>query len=317
MVSKNKDNIFYVYEWYNLDSGEVFYVGKGKGYRYKDKISRNKFFRNYENKYNCNVRKIKENLTEKEAFELEIEKIKEYKSIEQCRCNLTMGGEGTTFEKGSWNDYFQKLRFLHDVVYEMDDMIEEKEYRVENLKNKSLEELKELYQKYLHYKDDVAMDEHLNLIKDIDGFELFQQDKELRILIDLIKNNIINKNNEFKRILKCQTATDYLLCDVNIDKFLELFLKDSILYIKLIEVLYINLLALRKYTDDIFYKFGIQVRSFIFYNSYILVKFKAPYNKKINKVKININDLLYGLIIWKDSPVFQVILKEILNSPIL
>lgn len=27
---------FYVYEWYNIDTNEVFYVGKGCGNRYKE-----------------------------------------------------------------------------------------------------------------------------------------------------------------------------------------------------------------------------------------------------------------------------------------
>ena len=29
-------NEYYVYEWFIVDTNEVFYVGKGKGNRYKD-----------------------------------------------------------------------------------------------------------------------------------------------------------------------------------------------------------------------------------------------------------------------------------------
>ena len=32
---------FYVYEWYNIDTNEVFYVGKGCGNRYKTTSRRN------------------------------------------------------------------------------------------------------------------------------------------------------------------------------------------------------------------------------------------------------------------------------------
>lgn len=28
------ENNFYVYEWYNIDTQEIFYVGKGSGKRY-------------------------------------------------------------------------------------------------------------------------------------------------------------------------------------------------------------------------------------------------------------------------------------------
>lgn len=34
--------MYYVYEWYNVDTGEILYVGKGKGYRYKVTHGRNK-----------------------------------------------------------------------------------------------------------------------------------------------------------------------------------------------------------------------------------------------------------------------------------
>ena len=34
--------MYYVYEWYNVDTGEILYVGKGTGNRYKVKHGRNK-----------------------------------------------------------------------------------------------------------------------------------------------------------------------------------------------------------------------------------------------------------------------------------
>lgn len=87
-------NDYYVYEWYNADTKEVFYVGKGKGYRYKNVKSRNKYFDNYYNKHNCNVRKVFENMTEQEAYNKEIELISEYRAIDMCKCNLDSGGLG-------------------------------------------------------------------------------------------------------------------------------------------------------------------------------------------------------------------------------
>lgn len=91
-------NKFYIYEWYNIDTNYVFYVGKGCNDRYKKVCtdSRNKYFLNYYNKYNCDVRKIYENLSEKNAFELEIKTISKYKEIDQAKCNITNGGEGVS-----------------------------------------------------------------------------------------------------------------------------------------------------------------------------------------------------------------------------
>lgn len=86
-------NDYYIYEWFNIDNHEVFYVGKGRKNRYKTISGRNPYFINYYNKYNCNVRIIFSDLTEDEAFNLEIETIKKYKEEGFCKCNLTDGGE--------------------------------------------------------------------------------------------------------------------------------------------------------------------------------------------------------------------------------
>lgn len=113
---KEDNKVFYVYEWFNKNTGEVFYVGKGKGSRWKTIKNRNKYFVNYYNKHNCEVRKIKASLTEEESFKLEIEKISYYKDIGQCKCNLTMGGEGVSLEVESEDWYRQKFCF-YDKIY--------------------------------------------------------------------------------------------------------------------------------------------------------------------------------------------------------
>lgn len=85
--------MYYVYEWFNTETDEVFYVGKGKGNRYKNVKQRSDYFKNYHSKYNCDVRIIKNKLTEENAFELEIEKINHYRNINQAQCNFADGGE--------------------------------------------------------------------------------------------------------------------------------------------------------------------------------------------------------------------------------
>ena len=87
------DNNYYVYEWYNINTGEVFYVGKGKNNRYKNISHRNKFFLDMYNTHDCDVRKVYENLDEKTAFEKEKELIFYYRNNTQYRLtNMTDGG---------------------------------------------------------------------------------------------------------------------------------------------------------------------------------------------------------------------------------
>ncbi|HLO11560.1 MAG TPA: hypothetical protein VK190_04825 [Pseudoneobacillus sp.] len=86
-------NKFYVYEWFIVDTLEVFYVGKGKGNRMFCK-HRNKYFNNIINKYSCDVRFYKRDLTEQEAFDLEKSRIIELKVIGQAKANLAPGGIG-------------------------------------------------------------------------------------------------------------------------------------------------------------------------------------------------------------------------------
>lgn len=78
MIQTNT-NKYYVYAHINKDNGEIFYIGKGTGDRCKSK-TRNFIWKKYV-KVNKNWEPIiiKSNLTEDEAFDLELEKINEYK----------------------------------------------------------------------------------------------------------------------------------------------------------------------------------------------------------------------------------------------
>lgn len=86
-------NHYYVYEWFFKDTMNVFYVGKGKERRYKERKDRNDKFKKYVSKFDCDSRIIKNNLSEHDAFALEVKLIKHYKELGQCECNLTDGGE--------------------------------------------------------------------------------------------------------------------------------------------------------------------------------------------------------------------------------
>lgn len=106
------NNIYYVYEWYNIDTNIVFYVGKGKDNRaYSDK-NRNKFFLDYKKSNKVAVRFVKTNLSEEDAWKLEEELISYYWSINQCFTNFHPGGKSLCWNKGKKFDeeYANKRR---------------------------------------------------------------------------------------------------------------------------------------------------------------------------------------------------------------
>ena len=124
---QDNERVYYVYIWYIVDTGEVFYVGKGKNGRYRHLYNRNKYFKDMYSSHNCDVRKIYENLTEAEAFEKEKETIKWYRENTNFRLtNQTDGGDGTSgwqpseefkakqskIHKEQWQDEAFRFRML-------------------------------------------------------------------------------------------------------------------------------------------------------------------------------------------------------------
>lgn len=84
---------YYVYAWFIKETNEVFYIGKGTGKRYKTRKRENPLFMRIINKYDCDVKILKNNMTEKEAFSYEIEMIAYYRSISTKMANFLDGGE--------------------------------------------------------------------------------------------------------------------------------------------------------------------------------------------------------------------------------
>ena len=62
---------FYVYEWYIKETGEVFYVGKGRGDRYKEYHERAYEAEKIRERFETDVRFVAKDLTEEQALELE------------------------------------------------------------------------------------------------------------------------------------------------------------------------------------------------------------------------------------------------------
>lgn len=62
---------YYVYGWFNLDWKVYFYIGRGKGDRYKSLAGRSKVFRTIVDRWNCEPLILKDGLTLEESEFLE------------------------------------------------------------------------------------------------------------------------------------------------------------------------------------------------------------------------------------------------------
>lgn len=98
---------YYVYEWFIVDTLEVFYVGKGTGNRRFELHNRNEYFNNVYNKHRCAVRIVKQGLTNEQACCEEIERIAIMKVKGWAKCNLNSGGTG--FSEGSLNPIHKRI----------------------------------------------------------------------------------------------------------------------------------------------------------------------------------------------------------------
>lgn len=86
-----------IYQHRRNDTGEVFYVGLGSIKRPYTKKSRNKYWHNIVNKCGYTIEVLIINLSKDEVIKLEVGLI-EYYGIDNL-CNMTTGGECTTFTK--------------------------------------------------------------------------------------------------------------------------------------------------------------------------------------------------------------------------
>lgn len=97
----NNENIFYVYLHRRKTDKKVFYVGKGKHKRAFDVKKRNEYWlRTYE-KHGLIVDIAFDNLSEQEAFQVEMDTILEFRYFDHPLTNMTDGGEGCSGQKQS------------------------------------------------------------------------------------------------------------------------------------------------------------------------------------------------------------------------
>lgn len=105
--------MYYVYEWYVIETGYIFYVGKGTGNRYKVK-KRNRQFNDMIANTNCDSRIIEYFDNEQNAYIFEAQRIKELKEQGQCSCNINSGGAGGSGDY--WTDELRQDYSVNNVM---------------------------------------------------------------------------------------------------------------------------------------------------------------------------------------------------------
>lgn len=105
--------MFYVYEWYIVDTGEIIYVGKGIRNRYKCR-KHNRIFEEFLKRYNCDSRIVKYFEKEEDAFLYEAEHMAELKEKGYCVCNIQKGGFGG--ENKIWTEEKRREYSEHNVM---------------------------------------------------------------------------------------------------------------------------------------------------------------------------------------------------------
>lgn len=93
---------YYVYLHKKKTNGEIFYVGKGSGFRAWTKAGRNSYWNSTVNKHGFDVEILFDCLSEEESHAIEIDVIKELKYFGYKLVNLSSGGEG--YSGYRWTD---------------------------------------------------------------------------------------------------------------------------------------------------------------------------------------------------------------------
>jgi len=108
---------FYVYIHQRKSDGLIFYVGKGMGDRKYDKFHRSLWWKNIESKHGRVIVLAQENMSEEDAFLLEMWLIAKFKHEGCPLVNLTTGGEGNS----GWRHTNESIRKIKEtqvkVVY--------------------------------------------------------------------------------------------------------------------------------------------------------------------------------------------------------
>jgi len=251
---------------------------------------------------------VKVHLKEKEAFEIEINLIKKYKEIGQAKCNLTEGGEGSSFPVESWNWYFTKLAYVYNVLGRACLLPNGEEYRTENLRTKTKEELKEMWEYYNAYfeygkwykENDVEKYNPKNNNLEITN-------KEISMLLDLISKNIAKEKEEFNEFLNDNFLMFSMFCDS--EEFIKSILQNNDFYKNLVLAIMDDLIFLRNTTNRLLYEVEppLIIHAYSIENNDVCVAVKESQKGVIKHLQIDLIDIIWEMLFNKGMQLYQVL----------
>lgn len=179
----DKKSIYYVYEWFIKESDEVFYVGKGKGNRFKNR-ERNLIFNQIADNFDCDSRIIKDKLTEHEALLYEEDLMQKRSKEGHVLTNIQVIG-GTSI--------FGELPNLEYMISPKIDsnLVEEKYF---DIQDHSFDKIDIEKLKYSHVpKRVIGIDLAKLYFKDSENVDREQVIKKINDLIETVTNRIENQ----------------------------------------------------------------------------------------------------------------------------
>ena len=197
-ISGSNKNDFYVYEWYIKKTGEIFYVGKGRGNRYKEYHNKAYEAEKIREVYDTDVKFVKKNLTEEEA--IEIESIEMERILNETEYVLTnrivplLAKRGNYYEKSKNTTQLKKEEAPTFYSNEID-------YHYFNIKEKSFDNVEMDNLKNICFIEKYISEDIINIVYD-NKFENYYDET-----IMLLKKN--NCNILTSRYAKSVTAWVY------------------------------------------------------------------------------------------------------------
>ena len=147
--------------------------------------------------------------------------------------------------------------------------------------------------------------------------ELDFQNAEISMLANLLAENTAKENSKFKEYLNYKTEMDFICHKINTDKFLNIILNNKDFFEEFIKTTDINLKVLQFIYSNNKKEFHPTNLKYKMNNKTITCFFDSSAgDKKRFKVSVNYMDIIWGLLMWKEKPIYQLIHEEILVAPI-
>lgn len=147
--------------------------------------------------------------------------------------------------------------------------------------------------------------------------ELDYQNSEISMLANLFAENTAKNHKEFKEYLSYKTEMDFICHKINTDKFLKIILDNADFFEEFIKTTNLNLKVLQFIYANNKKEFQPTNLEYKMGNKNITCSFNSSVgDKKKCRVKVNYMDIVWGLLMWKHKPIYQLIHEEILVAPI-